>query len=300
MAGDRLARVRQSVWGPTASRIRQSRLRDTAIETYRWGARRVLTGPPPRVFANSIPKSGTHLLTQVLTGTPKLWYSALHTTDNDFLAPGAEFASPIDAAAFEARSAVVRNGQYMTAHMGADPGLVDTLARTGFQSLLMVRDPRDVAVSLAFYYSGNARLKYYDTFQELGTPQARLMAVITGLPATATLPALPPIGAVMRKYVGWQDDPRTEVIRFEELVGEAGGGTVEQQRESVRRVLAQCRRDTSEATIDRVCRTAFARHGATFRRGAIGDWVNHFTPEHTAAFDETVAAGLAAFGHSAT
>lgn len=298
MASDRLARARQSVWGPTASRIRQSRLRDTAIQTYRWGARRVLTGPPPRVFANSIPKSGTHLLTQVLTGTPKLWYSALHTTDNDFLAPGAEFGSPIDAEAFRARASVVRDGQYMTAHMGAGPGLTKVLHETGFRTLVMVRDPRDVAVSLAFYYAGNARLKYYETFQELGSPQAQLMAVITGLPATATLPALPPIGAVMRKYVPWTDDPDTEVIRFEELVGEAGGGTTADQRATVRRILAHCRRDTSDATVDRICATAFARHGATFRRGGIGDWVNHFTPEHTAAFEETAAEGLAAWGVS--
>ena len=43
---------------------------------------------------------------------------------------------------------------------------------------------------------------------------------------------------------------------------------------------------------------AFSAHAATFRKGEIGDWRNHFAPEHEQAYLASAGEHLAAYGYS--
>ncbi len=297
--------ARGSVWGPTAVRIRQSKLlRSPATVTYRALARVLLAGPPPKVLANSIPKAGTHLLTQLLAGVPKFHYAGMHIIDKEFRGdldvPG-DGLGEFDAGSLERRIKTVRNGQYVTSHMGLFPGMPEVLARHGIRPILMIRDPRDIVVSLAFYHAKNQRLATYDRFaKQMSSTDERLMAAITGLPAENGNPAFPSIGVRLSKYRPWLEDSATCVLRFEDLVGSSGGGSDERQRDCVRRVLQHCERyaGEGEALVDRLARSTYAEGSATFRRGAIGDWANHFTDEHQAAFDELAPGVLDAFGYA--
>lgn len=300
MKADWLRPAREAVWGPASTKIRRGRLREPAINSYRALARVVLTGPPPRIFANSIPKAGTHLLTQLLSKVPKVWFAGLHVADGQFRgdlhAPGDKLGE-FDIDAFMHRIKVVRNGQFMTAHIPCEPPVVEALRDTGFRTLLMIRDPRDIAVSMAHYFATNRRLNTYARFAAMPTLDERLMAVITGLPPEGDCPAVPSMGDRLARYQPWLNDQNTCVTRFEELVGSAGGGSDEAQLDAVRRVLVHCRRNDDPDRADKVANEVFARHSATFRRGAIGEWRAEFGSDHRAAFDEVAPGALAVFGY---
>ena len=294
-------RLRQAVWGPTSTRIRKSRLlREPAITAYRAAAQLVLTGPPPKVLANSIPKSGTHLLTQLLGEVRALWFSGVHFIGDEFksdLDRADDRLGSFDPAALGRRLSRIRNGQYVTSHLPAEPGAAAELARLGFVHLLIIRDPRDVVVSRAFYLAGQTRLEAQPRFAALASDSDRLMASIRGLPATETLRAVPSMGERLERYRPWLSDPAVCLVRFEDLVGPLGNGSQDAQYESIRQVLDTCRRPTDDASVRRIAGRIYAKHSATFRRGTIGDWRNHLTDEHLAAFAEVAPGALAAYGY---
>lgn len=300
-SGGVAGKLRQAVWGPTSTKIRQNQLlREPAVAAYRAAARLVLTGPPPKVLANSIPKSGTHLLTQLLGEVPKLWFSGMHFIGEQFRAdlhrPGDRLGD-FEAAGLARLLSRVRTGQYVTSHLPAEPGAAAELARLGFVHLLIIRDPRDVVVSRAFYLTSQTRLHPQQRFAALPTDSARLMAAIRGLPATDDERAVPSIGERLERYRPWLTDASVCLIRFEELVGPMGNGSEQAQHESIRRVLQTCDRPTDDATVRRIAGRIYARHSATFRRGTIGDWRNHLSDKHLAAFAEVAPGALAAYGY---
>jgi sulfotransferase 6B1 len=297
-----LQRARTAVWGPLSTRVRGNQLlRKPAVAGYRAIARTVLVSDPPKVLANSIPKAGTHLLTQLLGGVDRLWFSGLHVIDKNFWAAGVadtEAYAPVDDALFRKRMRRVRNGQFLTAHLTAQPVTVRALDDLGFAPLLMIRDPRDIAVSLAFWYGTNPRVYAYERFSAMSSDAERLLAAIVGLPGGAGRQPVPSIGERLRHFRGWLTEPGTCVVRFEELVGSAGGGSDEQQFDAVRRVLRHCRRETSDERTADLARSVFATHSKTFRRGTIATWPEHFGDEHRAAFDEVAGSELSAYGYS--
>jgi hypothetical protein len=302
MPDARSSRLQRAVWGPTSTKIRRSNwLRRPAAASYRAVARAVLKGEPPKVLANSIPKSGTHLLTQLLSGVPDLKFSGVHLSDRAFCADRDQLGDglgAVDLPAFVRLISRTRDGQYLTGHVRALPGVPETLREQGFRTLFMIRDPRDVVVSLAFYLSSTPKLHAYEWFSRMSGPEERIMAAITGLPAREGKPVVTSVGHRLSFYRGWLEDPSTCVIRFEDLVGPSGGGTEQAQRQSVRRVLVHCDRDSSEELVGQLAAAAFARHTTTFRRGTIGDWRNHLTEEHLAAFDDVAPGLLEVYGYA--
>ena len=78
-----------------------------------------------------------------------------------------------------------------------------------------------------------------------------------------------------------------------------GGGSAETQRETIRKVLAHCSRPTDDALVDKIAGKVFSENSATFRKGAIGDWRNHFTDEQAARFAELAGPLLGKYGYDA-
>ena len=119
------------------------------VPAYRTLARGNVFYPPPRVFANSFPKAGTHLLASLLGRLPRMMASGLHRDRADVDRDGWEqLAGDLG---------TVRNGQYATGHFPHDPRLVAMLGELEFASLVCLRDPRDIAVSAVGLCDGDAR-----------------------------------------------------------------------------------------------------------------------------------------------
>jgi hypothetical protein len=269
--------------------------REVGIAVYRGWARARPTRPGPRVFANSLPKAGTHLLMSMLDAMPGIHFSGRHFA---FGVVPDEAGEAARLAELEAELAHVRRSQYMTAHVPYSESRANLLERHGATSLLALRDPRDVAVSLSMYIVNNPRHHMHQRFvTEFADVEARLRAVILGVPPTAESRGLVSLTDRIGRYLGWLDDPRTCTVRYEELLGPQGGGSRDDQVAAVERIIEHLGLQTSEMPVDTIVDTIYSTKSATFRAGRIGDWNDVMTPEHTVLMGEEWQRALQRMGY---
>ena len=280
-------------------------LRKVAIPAYRMYARAMVFNRGPRVLANSMPKAGTHLAAALLQKLPHMKFSGRHHTFAEFELPSARPAeerqglweSEIDWKRLERALAAVNRGQYMTAHFGPLPRLTTALERLEYKTILMLRDPRDVAVSTVFYVTRLKRHRLYERFNsEITSFEDRLMASIVGLSSDSRR-GLVSINRRISRYKRWLDVPGVYACRFEDLIGPAGGGSQERQRAAIIGISAHVARPVGPDEADRLAAKTWSASSSTFRKGAIGDWRNHFTDEHKAAFKDIAGDLLVELGY---
>jgi hypothetical protein len=267
--------------------------RHAVVPAYRAFARSNVFFPGPRVFANSIPKAGTHLIASLLGRLPRMMFSGVHSALGDIDGPaGADWP------ALERALGHVNRGQYATGHFPHDPDLVALLDRLEYASLFCLRDPRDIVVSQVNYVTGLAGHDLHRRYtQALHSFDERLMASITGFAADEYGRGLEPIGTRVERYVPWLSEPRTLVVRFEQLVGPAGGGSQEAQREAVRRVAGHVGRSLVPERLDEVCEHVWSAKSSTFHSGRTGGWRERFRPEHIEAFKRVCGQTLVELGY---
>jgi hypothetical protein len=248
-----------------------------------------------------MPKAGTHLLSSLLSALPRMMFSGIHHALNEFsVSPGIapEQIPEVDMSAVTRELARVRKGQFMTAHFPAAPGLPKALKQSGFKTVLILRDPRDVAVSHTAYVTSNERHFLHDRYSNaLSNESERLMATITGFPKDEHGPAQESIGARVAKYAPWLDEDAAYVCRFEDLVGLQGGGSERTQRETVAGVARHIDRPLSAEELRRAAERTWSASSATFRKGTIGQWVEHFSTEHKEAFKKVAGDALVTLGY---
>jgi hypothetical protein len=178
----------------------------------------------------------------------------------------------------------VRRGQFATGHFPARPEFVAVLEDLGMRTIVIFRDPRDMVVSSAFYLRSLKRHPLHARFSAFASVDEAVSACITGLGPDPQGRAHPSITDRLAAYTPWLDCPSVLTVRFEDLVGEAGGGTRSAQRAAVSAIAEHIDRPLDSAKLDRVCDRVFSSGSATFRKGQIGDWRNHLTAEQVDLF----------------
>jgi hypothetical protein len=239
----------------------------------------------PKVLSNSIPKAGTHLLEGLLEELPLLRNAGRRTLVENGAVRGSNRVLS------ELRK--IRRGAFYNAHLPARPQYLSCLAQTGVRVILLVRDPRDIAVSRYKYAAYIDMLhRAHPYFEAAKDDVERLRMAIIGVPD-----AMPPLARVFEEFSGWAGMDNVLTVRFEDLRGEAGGGDSESQRQVVSGIikhLGLCERVTD---IDVLIGKAFSKMSSTFRRGQIGGWTEEFDDGALALLREQFGNTAAAFGY---
>jgi hypothetical protein len=158
----------------------------------------------------------------------------------------------------------------------------------GMKVLGILRDPRDMAVSFAKYVSQTETHYLFGDYQKRSEAD-QLMTSIVGMTdvqlsdAAPDAPRLLDIGQVVSSMLPWTELPGAYTTSFEKLVGPAGGGTWAEQIAEIGKIAEHLGLDCSQPQLDAVAGLAFG-DSLTFRKGLIGDWRIHFSPEHKRAF----------------
>src|SRR5205823_7183412 len=118
------------------------------------------------------------------------------------------------------------------------------LAEAGVRGLFMVRNPRDLVVSQIHYVTKRSDHRLHDLFAALPDARARLRTAIVGDPAAG----LPSIAERLSYFEGWLRSDLL-VVRFEDLVGSAGGGDADRQHDLLGAVFTHLGVDASEARV---------------------------------------------------
>jgi sulfotransferase family protein len=251
-----------------------------------------------RVFANSVQKSGTHLLLRLLAllGVPRYprWRIDPEWTEERSVArrllmrpPGLGNPVPIGRGVTVSSWWIERllrrmdDPSALLGHCSHSREMSDLLLAAGVKTLCIIRDPRDVTVSYAHFVMkiGKGRILRKPEHQALlAMPDhgRRLLAMIEGHPGTPSVPDR------YRAFLGWRDHPDVCFVRFEDLVGGAGGGDDDRQRGEIARVAKFLGLDADANSIETARATVFG-NTSTFRKGTTGQWREEYGPEHLAA-----------------
>lgn len=258
----------------------------------RW--RRLSLSGIPILFANSFPKSGTHLLTQVLQGFPLIGpavnsgLSAVVTFEGDSgrERPPARILADLQR---------LLPGDIGYGHLHALPEVVDLLCREGYAAFFILRDPRDVVVSHVHYVTeietNHIHHRYYTEI--LQNFEQRLRVSILGLP-DEKIP-FPNISQRFAPYLGWLERPEVLSLRFEDFITNRQECLEEVLDHAVRRGFL-CAMDRP-AALKILTDSIDPLRSPTFRSGKIGGWKSQFSPENKALFKEVAGDLLLRLGY---
>lgn len=248
----------------------------------------------PILFANSFPKSGTHLLTQILNG-----FSSLGPVVDSGLPAVVTF----EGSTGKQRSITTilqelrrfKPGDIGYGHLYAIQDVVAVLTGDGYAAYFIYRDPRDVAVSHVHYVTGMAEKhvhhRYYS--QTLSTFEQRLKTSILGL-HDIDIP-FPNIRQRFEPYMGWIDESQVLSLQYEDFI--------KQRFETLDKVLDHADKrgfrvtNSREQALKILDSFIVPEKSPTYRSGTTGKWRESFTQEHKAIFKDIAGDLLIKLGY---
>src|SRR5215210_5116420 len=172
----------------------------------------------PVLLGISFPKSGTHLLDQILLGFSRVapYARRLHSFYAEYEGESGRKRSPEEALKWLDS---LRPCDIASAHLFARREAMARLGSSKFIPYFIFRDPRDVVVSHVFYVTDmETRHVHHDYYQSLPDFDARLNGSILG---RADLDVeFPNIAARFAPYLGWLDHDEVLSIHFEDLIND--------------------------------------------------------------------------------
>jgi hypothetical protein len=256
----------------------------------RW--KRLTFRDAPPMFANAKPKSGSHLLLQVMSGFCQIApyaYVAADPVRTINASGGRRTDSQVLKDLQDVRPGVIGWG-----YVDATPQNVAWLCQPGRANYFIYRDPRDMLVSHVFFatdmHTGHGM---HNLYQSLPDFNERLKVAITGINRDGLF-----MVDVSQRYAGvfqWLEQPWMLCIRFEDLVNnrartlnlmldhlEKTGFQIPTPRETALRILT---------------RAIQPQKSHTFRSGKTGGWKEYFTPEHKTLFKDVAGELLVRLGY---
>lgn len=246
----------------------------------------------PPIFGNSKPKSGSHLLLQILNGFTKIIpYKYVE-------------ADPVRTIEKEGRRKTneevlrelkqIPQGVIGWGYVEATPENVTFLCQPHRINYFMYRDPRDMLVSQVFFASDmheeHGMHQFYKSLPNFGE---RLKIAITGIDQEGLY-----MVNVKQRYATvfeWLEQPHVMCIRFEDLIDNRQT-TLDAMLDEVESTGYRIPMPREKA-ISVLVKAIQPRKSHTFRSGKIGGWREHFTDEHKDLFKDVTGDLLVKLGY---
>jgi len=262
----------------------------TAQAILRW--KRLSFHEAPPIFGNSKPKSGSHLLLQILNGFTQIMpYRYVEAepvrtiTKDGRRKPGHEILAELE----NLRRSVIGWG-----YVEATPENASFLTSAGRVNYFMYRDPRDMLISHVFFATDmQEEHAMHDYYNSLPNISARLKVAITGIAQDGLY-----LVSVKQRYESvfqWLEQKNVLCLRFEDLINnrdatlnsmldevEKAGYKIPTPREQALSVLAESIRP---------------KKSHTFRSGKTGAWREFFMDEHKKLFKDVAGDLLVRLGY---
>jgi hypothetical protein len=246
----------------------------------------------PPVLANSFPKSGTHLLFQMVDGLP-------NSTNY-----GAFLASMTSSFRFRERSPENASrfiqsfvpGEIVRGHLFFHPQNGADLRDKNVVHYFVYRDPRAVVVSEAHYLREMNRWhRLAPYFRQLRSMDEAIMLSIRGFDPPIAGIEYPNIAARFARYAGWLNRDDCLALRFEDMASVSRPTVIRRMAEFY---AARCSAPVDmEACIAAMTASIAPQKSHTFRSGKKSGWQQEFTAEHRRAFDELAGELLIELGY---
>jgi hypothetical protein len=247
----------------------------------------------PILLGISFPKSGTHLLDQILLGFSKVapFSKRLHSFYAEYEGETGVKRTPQQGLDWLDS---LHPGDIASAHLFARPDAVTRVTSRAFVPYFIFRDPRDVVVSHVFYVTDmEARHVHHEFYASLPDFNARLNASILGRSDTKNI-EFPNIADRFAPYLGWLDRPEILTVHFEDLIHDR----VAALTRILNHMLIRNSLPASRSSIlDALESSINPQRSPTFRSGKTGEWIKYFTEEHKKLFKDVAGDLLIRLGY---
>jgi sulfotransferase 6B1 len=262
----------------------------TAQAILRW--KRFSFNDAPPIFGNSKPKSGSHLLLQILNGFTQIM--PYRYVDADPVRTIRYEGGRRSADEILADLKSIPDGVIGWGYVDATPENASFLTEAGRVNYFIYRDPRDMLVSQVFFatdmHKGHGMHEYYNSLPDFGE---RLKVAITGIDRDGLK-----MVSVKQRYDGvfqWLAQRNVMCIRFEDLINNRDA--------TLMSMLAEVEKTgykiptPREKALSVLVNAIQPGKSHTFRSGKTGGWKNHFSDEHKTLFKEVAGDLLVQLGY---
>jgi hypothetical protein len=256
----------------------------------RW--RRLSFHEAPPIFGNSKPKSGSHLLLQILNGFTQIMPYRYIAAD------------PIRTIAKDGRRKTTEevlgelenlsSGVIGWGYVEATPENVAFLCKPDRVNYFIYRDPRDMLVSQVFFatdmHEEHGMHEYYNSLPDFSE---RLKVAITGIDRDGLY-----MVSVKQRYEGvfqWLEQKYVMCICFEDLIDKRDA-TLNAMLDEVEKTGYKIRTPREKA-LTVLLEAIQPRKSRTFRSGKTGGWREHFTQAHKDLFKDVAGDLLVRLGY---
>tara|TARA_B100000497_G_C7692385_1_gene421431 strand:- start:3280 stop:4128 length:849 start_codon:yes stop_codon:yes gene_type:complete len=257
---------------------------------------------PKGIIANSFPKSGTHLLTELLS---QMGYNQANThLSRSLLVYGPknfirnlkiyfrrekiqDKGVPIDIENPKMKIKRIwlkthienelMEGLYSQAHLPYSKKLEAVIEQSGHKMLFIHRHPLDVLTSLKNYIINKKNHPNHKMLVNCTNDEERFLLLINGYSGNQNAMIMAPFFKKYQYSIGWAQSNSVCSLSFEEIIGINGGGSEEQQRNSIIKVFKYLNYDLKE--VDRIQSKVYNTKSATFHKGTTGQWKTELTPK---------------------
>lgn len=251
----------------------------TAQAIGRW--KRLSFDEAPPIFGNSKPKSGSHLLLQILNGFTQIMpYKYVEAepvrtiTKDGRRRTEAEILADLKA---------TPRGLISWGYVEATPEIAAFLTQGGRVNYFIYRDPRDLLVSQVFFatemHEEHGMHAYYNSLPDIN---ARLKVAITGIDEAGLK-----MVSVKQRFEGvfqWLEQKNVMCMRFEDLIKDRDA-TLNAMLDEVEKTGYQIPVPRAQA-LTALGESIQPAKSRTFRAGKTGSWHEFFTSEHKKLFKE--------------
>lgn len=234
----------------------------------------------PRVFINSLPKSGTHLLTAILALREELNHSYLHIPTIAVNKSLQDQHFELDYSRMTRYVRSIRNGQFFSSHLPYAQNIVSLLDDSQIKIVNVIRDPRDILLSRLHYVKGLKRHRLHNYISnKCSNDKERIERFIFGARDGENVDGLVPYDLTLQRFKGWMDDPLVLTLKYEDLVGVKGGSTRTAQVDAYQKLFDHIGLPLNEKGFDELSEATGQTRTPTLRKGKIGGWKSQLDPE---------------------
>jgi len=264
-------------------------------ELYQTQALKTLSNSPPleskfpTTLVHSVPKSGTHLLANIISnlpGAPKVEEERCWINLNNY------------------KELNQRKNEILMSHLPRTPEIEGVLNESRVKHIFISRDPRDIVVSLYYYIMNIDHFNpLYNYLRELKTKSDQINAIITGVKLSEE---------DERKYntsrsynlfeefspiYNWRNTKNALIIQYEELIEEETRDKVlSQVLEYYEPYLKHTMQLNNEEAIAKL-KNGFSKDIWIFRKGTTGQWRTEFDIENKNTFKNVAGQLLIDLGY---
>ncbi|MED1203464.1 sulfotransferase domain-containing protein [Heyndrickxia acidicola] len=238
----------------------------------------------PPFFFNSIPKSGTHLVKQLLLGIPGI-------QNDELKGLYGELSYNNDAVEWLTN---LKTNEFLNGHIFFSDEWTELLNKCSLKQIFLYRDPRDVVVSMAYFIPTLPEHDLYELFTSSDmTHKKRIMLLIQGIETHSQ----PDIGEWFDSFLKWSNHPSVLSLSFEEFVTSHSSCLASTQEMARFITEDKLPPDELEQLALIMMENLHPQSSPTFRKGKIGGWKDEFTNELKEAFKLTAGDVLISLGY---